>query len=517
MPTVIDRLVLELGLDPSSMSAGQRKALESLRGFETDAIASGRRIESEVKRVGNVLSDFRRTAVGVFGLVFGGGLVKNFIDSVTTLDAATGRLGVSIGMSGREISNFQGMIKQVGGSAESANAIMSGLNGEIVRFALTGQAASTGVLSRLGTGFHDMNGKLKTSYGLFADLASVIESAIKRGEMTEREATGFLSMIPGMNQDGINLILKGTAAIRELRKAAEDANTAFDSEKAEQYQKSVTKLSMSWANLAKTIVNVATPAISKFFDALSWGLDSLEDTPERRAQRDDELKKSRGGKSYHSAVGDRFGKPPSWLQRFFGISPEEESPEPSPQPAPQPGASSVVRKAPPTVKMMTDYILSAAQKRGIDPNVALEVAKREGLYAYLKSPTGRSFVPGEPSYGPFQLYYGGGLGNEFTKKTGLHASNSDTWEKQVDFSLDKALQVGWTPWYGWRGDRWAGIPRFGATAGGDMSRSSSKTTTVNIANVDVNAPSAKDAAGIAREIGTALDNTMKASSANWNF
>lgn len=514
MPTVIDRLVLELGLDPSSMTAGQRKALESLRGFETDAIASGRRIESEVKRVGNVLSDFRRTAVGVFSLVFGGGLVKNFINNITTLDAATGRLGVSIGMSGRDLSTFQNMIKQVGGSAESANAIMSGLNGEIVRFALTGQAASTGVLSRLGTGFHDMNGKLKTSYDLFTDLASVVEAAIKRGEMTEREAAGFLSMIPGMNQDGINMILKGTAALRELRKAAEEASASFDSEAAEKYQKSIANLSTSWTNLWRTVVNMSSDFLVGSMDTTRKFL--LGPTDQDKADVKKILK-----------LGDGPTFWEKWLSRLTGLPVAKATPQSSgevgtpsadsPQPAPQPGASSVVRKAPPTVKMMTDYILSAAQKRGIDPNVALEVAKREGLYAYLKSPTGRSFVPGEPSYGPFQLYYGGGLGNEFTKKTGLHASNSDTWEKQVDFSLDKALQVGWTPWYGWRGDRWAGIPRFGATAGGDMSRSSSKTTTVNIANVDVNAPSAKDAAGIAREIGTALDNTMKASSANWNF
>ncbi|NCZ75263.1 MAG: hypothetical protein EBX65_07220, partial [Betaproteobacteria bacterium] len=45
------------------------------------------------------------------------------------------------------------------------------------------------------------------------------------------------------------------------------------------------------------------------------------------------------------------------------------------------------------------YIVAAAQKRGIDPNVALRVARSEGLNQY----TGDE----GSSFGPFQLHYGG--------------------------------------------------------------------------------------------------------------
>jgi len=104
------------------------------------------------------------------------------------------------------------------------------------------------------------------------------------------------------------------------------------------------------------------------------------------------------------------------------------------------------------------YIVEAAVRRGIDPQVALAVARSEGLYGYVGD-RGSSF-------GPYQLHYGGmagggmaqkGLGDEFTKKTGLDARDQSTTRSQIDFALDWAKSHGWGAWHGWRGSQWAGI------------------------------------------------------------
>lgn len=95
------------------------------------------------------------------------------------------------------------------------------------------------------------------------------------------------------------------------------------------------------------------------------------------------------------------------------------------------------------------YIRYAAQKRGIDPDTAVRVAMSEGG---VSDPTRQSDVikdgVREQSYGPFQLYMGGGLGNEFQQATGLHPSDPSAWQKGIDFALDKAKEGGWGPWYG---------------------------------------------------------------------
>lgn len=109
------------------------------------------------------------------------------------------------------------------------------------------------------------------------------------------------------------------------------------------------------------------------------------------------------------------------------------------------------------VKEMEQYIRKAAQARGIDPDIAVRVAKSEGLarntwQSNVNHPTrGR-----EPSYGPFQLLEGGkggwpaGMGNDFRRQTGLDPSDPRNAFATVDFALDRAAKGGWSPWYGAR-------------------------------------------------------------------
>lgn len=105
----------------------------------------------------------------------------------------------------------------------------------------------------------------------------------------------------------------------------------------------------------------------------------------------------------------------------------------------------------PTPDEIAAYIADAATTRGIDPSVAVAVARSEGLNANPDEAWQSNFVKNgqrEPSYGPFQLYMGGGLGNSFLKQTGLDPRDGSTWKKQVDFSLDHAKSNGWGSWYG---------------------------------------------------------------------
>jgi hypothetical protein len=97
---------------------------------------------------------------------------------------------------------------------------------------------------------------------------------------------------------------------------------------------------------------------------------------------------------------------------------------------------------------ITQYISAEAKKRGIDPSIALKVYKSEGAGGYS------SGIRGEKSFGPYQLYMGGGLGNEFMKKTGINPATDRSREsitKQIQWSLDYAARTkSWAPWHGWK-------------------------------------------------------------------
>lgn len=107
------------------------------------------------------------------------------------------------------------------------------------------------------------------------------------------------------------------------------------------------------------------------------------------------------------------------------------------------------------------YIRQSAIQRGINPDVAVAVARSEGgLQSWNLQSQYRKNGVQERSYGPFQLYMDGGLGNRFQKQTGLDPRDPNNGPAGVDFALDVASREGWGQWYGARKSgisNWQGI------------------------------------------------------------
>lgn len=92
------------------------------------------------------------------------------------------------------------------------------------------------------------------------------------------------------------------------------------------------------------------------------------------------------------------------------------------------------------------YIVQAAKQRGIDPQTALQVWSHEGRGSWQSNATYHGAR--EQSYGPFQLFKGGGLGNEMQKDTGLDPADPKNWKQSVDFALDHVAMKGWSAFHG---------------------------------------------------------------------
>ncbi|MBY2986368.1 hypothetical protein [Rhizobium leguminosarum] len=119
---------------------------------------------------------------------------------------------------------------------------------------------------------------------------------------------------------------------------------------------------------------------------------------------------------------------------------------------------------------VASFISKVAPKYGVDANTALAVAKSEGGLNSWNQQSNYIMKSGirEPSFGPFQLYKGGGLGNQFMKETGLDPALAANGPTATEWALKHASKNGWGAWYG-AGK--AGIGNFegigsGAGAGG---------------------------------------------------
>ena len=139
-----------------------------------------------------------------------------------------------------------------------------------------------------------------------------------------------------------------------------------------------------------------------------------------------------------------------------------------------------------SVANATNFIRQYASSIGIDPDIALRVARSEGLGAGIWQ--SNFFRNGfrEPSFGPFQLLKGGpgtgfgaGLGNAFQRQTGLDPANPANWQQSTAFALDQAKASGWGAWYGAKGQGiigFDGIDRSATNAAAAVDKFTTGTT-----------------------------------------
>lgn len=143
------------------------------------------------------------------------------------------------------------------------------------------------------------------------------------------------------------------------------------------------------------------------------------------------------------------------------------------------------------ISEIASYIYGRAPEFNVDPDLALGIARFEGLNPKtIGSETFGNKDARGYSFGPFQLFSGssdpskispGGMAYEFMQKYGEAPSRSN-WQQQVDFALDRMKNVGTGPWYAVR-DR--GGPQAVAAGGREYATSMGllgpNNTPVNVA------------------------------------
>lgn len=134
MPTIIDSLVVELSLDPAKMTAGQRRAVESLRAMERQAALSAR-----------IVSD----ATGKGLIAFYANVDQHFTQAnqhLAQIAAQSRRTGSAVGAGGKEAAAGIATLTTASLAAYAALKALHGLYGSVTSTAAAG--ASTGRIAQ---------------------------------------------------------------------------------------------------------------------------------------------------------------------------------------------------------------------------------------------------------------------------------------------------------------------------------------------------------------------------------
>jgi hypothetical protein len=266
MATIIDELVVLLRLDGGKeFEKGQKDIDEGLKKTKQGATATGKELEFRAKRSVESFSKFRDEVIALFAAFTAGVGLKNFVADTVRSEANLGRMSHALDVSTETLSQWQGVLKRNGGTAEDATSAFRTLADIIAEVQTTGTTGKGGALMRMGIsgGINQLQDKV----------GSLLEMADKASHMDPQTASFMLRQI-GFSEAMVNVMLKGRGALEQLLEQQKKLGVTTDADvrAAQRLQDSLEGLRTASARVGAAILTALEPAmdfVAKLFTALA--------------------------------------------------------------------------------------------------------------------------------------------------------------------------------------------------------------------------------------------------------
>jgi soluble lytic murein transglycosylase-like protein len=489
MATVIDQLIVKLGLDPRDFTKGEKQVAASVL-----------KTKDSVKRSSQEMGqEFAKLATKWLSVAAAIALIKKLVGALADVSTQTRQLGIdsqNFNIATHKLRNFQNAVEMLGGKAEDVTNTIMGLQKAVFDLTVMGQSsASLEMLTRLGVQFQDATGHARAFEDIVNDTADALERAQKNGTLNRTEAF-FAAKQAGFDDGTARLILSGRQGIaEELAKQqsrhqvnAEDIGAA---EKIERVRNDVDQMKTSAAIQANTVA-VATAkdaqeiyqrTVERTTDAmegLANAVDNASGSFNRWSTRS--MTPEQRERTYRKTVQEsakRYGVPYSVLH---GVIKTESNYNPSAKSAA--GAVGIAQFMPATARER-GFVAGVNPKR--------DIAESARYLRDLYSIAARRAKPGEDPWALALQYYNAGTGR--VAKSRMPGGRPLTQEaiQYPEKVLKIARQVEYGP---------TGRPQQGAAG----------NTTVNVGPVTINTQ-ATDANGIANDMKGAVQRKMNVAQA----
>ena len=256
--TIVDSLIVTLGLD----NAGYMKRAK-------EAQAQQRKFRDDTKKTGNDVADALAT-VGkqAAGLFLGFESIKGaltYFAGLTVANANLGRFAQNLGQSAHEVNTWTGAVELAGGSAADAQADLQGLSQSITALKATGEVSPLLLLfQRLGVAIYDANGKTRKFTEIYKDAGDKLRQF-------NRADAANLARQAGLSDSTLNLIIQQSKVRDDLLRKSEKNNQVNEETitQAEQLQQDWRQIGQSIRGAANQAERFAAPAILSSFKWIS--------------------------------------------------------------------------------------------------------------------------------------------------------------------------------------------------------------------------------------------------------
>jgi hypothetical protein len=258
MATVIDSLVVLLGLDASNYKKGRETA-------EKETKETARVTKSSADDITKSLVEVGKTVAGLFlGFETVTGFAK-FLGGLNASEAALGRTAQRLDMGVHELNRWGQAAALLGGSAEGTQAAFEVLTAGVNRF-LSGQGSSPilDLMRQAGVATVTAAGKLRNQGEVFEEFAR------KTAHWTDSMRAQRLKDA-GINQDEIAYLLRSNAERQDALRIAESHNNVTDEsvKKAQELQEYWRDIGQRIEAAGQIILEAITPALESVLSVFS--------------------------------------------------------------------------------------------------------------------------------------------------------------------------------------------------------------------------------------------------------
>jgi hypothetical protein len=264
MATIIDSLLVKLGLDSSEFKSGKNDVDAGLKDTSKKADKTAESFEVVAKKAAKFLA------------VLGGTMaVKHFIQNQIESNAALARLSKNLGEGADEISAWSRAAELAGGSSSGLQGTMDSLSQSQTELMLTGQSGLIPYFSALGISMADAGGKARPVSAMLLDLAD------KFGKM-DRTTANNMGRMMGIDQGTMQLLLKGRSEVEMMirRQKEHGAVTKKQAEDSLRLNQIMIASRQGFETFGRTLLSVAMPALEAlgnlFADFGNWASSNME-------------------------------------------------------------------------------------------------------------------------------------------------------------------------------------------------------------------------------------------------
>lgn len=200
--TVIDQLIVKLGLDPKEFNKGQKEAAAAI-------VRTEQTVKKSSDNMGRSIMGFTGKLLGVATAAVAVKKAATYVSELSTNVRQLGDNARAYGILASELRNFQNISEMMGGKPEEVTKSIAGITKAVYDLAYNGQISDSLImLGRLGVQFQDTAGNARNFRDIVLDTETQIQNMLRTG--TSYENANQMLAQAGFDPGTARAILEGT-------------------------------------------------------------------------------------------------------------------------------------------------------------------------------------------------------------------------------------------------------------------------------------------------------------------